>query len=501
MSIDRLSRRQWSGAVAGLLAGLPPLFAQVNGLAAEPSSFRSVKDVRQRIPDELDRPVNRVTSSHRGWEIREDQYTIAANTSLADAEWAAAEVGRARAEMAALADRFTQVHRAADFGLNSLQVVIDGEQARERDAPPTTLNVVGIQTQVLINVSPGQPRLAQQRLRLRQATAFSLLHAAELDATLPAWVVLGMAGHVARAGEPDSVPLPGEFAPAGVSVGGEQWRFARTAADRLAAPPEDLDRAALAVEYLLTGDDAVHAAALLSAIQATNAGQRGQASRRINSPPGNEGVGVDEPGSVLAQLAKQAEREVPAWRKDPLRGQPEFKPEAGADPALVAAEREMLVVLKLLRRLTAAAPSRTVAKREEQSSRARAGTRIDEFLQQLATGSLPALSTLDADGQLLLSTDRQRMQALLGWNGQKYRAARQMPSGAKATGGESPMPPQLETRLPSGQVLIGWLADNPESPLRPRAKFEVVASRSRLADRRGGAAPAAGASTPAPSAP
>lgn len=210
---------------------------------------------------------------------------------------------------------------------------------------------------------------------------------------------------------------------------------------------------------------------------------------------------MDEPGSVLAQLAKQAEREVPAWRKDPLRGQPEFKPEAGADPALVAAEREMLVVLKLLRRLTAAAPSSTVAKREEQSSRARAGTRIDEFLQQLATGSLPALSTLDADGQLLLSTDRQRMQALLGWNGQKYRAARQMPSGAKATGGESPMPPQLETRLPSGQVLIGWLADNPESPLRPRAKFEVVASRSRLADRRGGAAPAAGASTPAPSAP
>jgi YD repeat-containing protein len=474
--------------------------AQTGVGAAEPSSFRSVRDVQPRIPDELDRPVNRVTSSHRGWEIREDQYTIAANTSLADAEWAAAQVGRARTEMAALADRFTQVHRAADFGLNSLQVAIEGEPPRERDAPPTTLNVVGIQTQVLLNVSPGQPRLAQQRLRLRQAAAFSLLHAAELDAALPAWVVLGLAGHVARVGEPDSVPLPGEFAPVGVALGGEQWRFARTAADRLAAPPEDLDRSALAVEYLLTGDDAVHAAALLAAIQATNRAQRGQAARRINSPPGNQNVGIDEPRSALARLARQAEREIPAWRKDPLRGQPEFEPESDADPALVAAEREMLVVLKLVRRLTTAAPSSAVAKREGQSSAPRAGSRFDELLLQLAKGSLPVLSTLDANGQLLLSTDRQRMQTLLGWDGQKYRAARQIPSKANAVD-LGPTLPQLETRLPSGPLLIGWLADDPKRPLRPRATFEVVASRSSLADRRGGDAPAAGAATSTPSAP
>jgi hypothetical protein len=294
--------------------------------------------------------------------------------------------------------------------------------------------------------------------------------------------------------------LPGEFAPAGVALGGEQWRFARTAADRLAAPPEDLDRAALAVEYLLTGDDAVHAAALLAAIQATNAGQRGLAARRINSPPGNQNVGIDEPGSALARLARQAEREIPAWRKDPLRGQPEFEPERGADPELVAAEREMLVVLKLVRRLTAAAPNSTVAKGERHSSTTRAGAKIDEILLRLAKGSLPVLSTLDADGQLLLSTDRQRMQALLGWDGQKYRAARQKSSTANAVE-IGATPPQLETRLPSGQVLIGSLADNPERPSRPRAKFEVVASRTQSTNRRSGDVPATNSATPATTAP
>src|SRR5262245_16597391 len=76
---------------SGLLAGVGTTVTRV---CAEPGSYRSVKDVRPRIPDELDRPVRRETSSHRGWEIREDQFTIATNTSLADARWAAAEVAK-----------------------------------------------------------------------------------------------------------------------------------------------------------------------------------------------------------------------------------------------------------------------------------------------------------------------------------------------------------------------------------------------------------------------
>src|SRR6185436_12409791 len=96
-------------------------------------------DVRQRIPDEQDRPFVRETKSHRGWEVREDQYTIFASTSPDDARWAAEQVGQARGEAGRLLDRLTGVHRQADFGLNSLQVVIDDQPHRDRNGPLTTI--------------------------------------------------------------------------------------------------------------------------------------------------------------------------------------------------------------------------------------------------------------------------------------------------------------------------------------------------------------------------
>src|SRR5687767_4290934 len=57
-----------------------------------PPQFRSPTDVRPRIPDEHDRPYFRETQSHRGWEIREPQFTVVAATSAADARAAAAHV-------------------------------------------------------------------------------------------------------------------------------------------------------------------------------------------------------------------------------------------------------------------------------------------------------------------------------------------------------------------------------------------------------------------------
>ena len=66
----------------GGLAALAPsaLLAQQPG-----SSIRSTGDVRPRIPDEHDRPYFSETQSHRGWEIREPQFTVLATTSQDDA--------------------------------------------------------------------------------------------------------------------------------------------------------------------------------------------------------------------------------------------------------------------------------------------------------------------------------------------------------------------------------------------------------------------------------
>ena len=145
-------------AVAGSgMAALGPLASLAQEL---PRQIRSTTDVRPRIPDEHDRPYNRETQSHRGWEIREPQYTVFATTSQADARWAAAQVATAWSNASKLAARWTAVQENPDFGLNALQVAITDEPLHDRDAPLTTVNVVGIQTQLQINVAPGQPPLA-----------------------------------------------------------------------------------------------------------------------------------------------------------------------------------------------------------------------------------------------------------------------------------------------------------------------------------------------------
>jgi hypothetical protein len=465
-ALKRLNRRDW-------IAGTALLASSVlgSGTRAEPPAFRSVKDVRPRIPDELDRPVRRETSSHRGWEIREDQFTVAANTSEADAKWAAAAVQQARGQMFDLADRFTSVHRAADFGLNSLQVVIDGEPPRERDAPLTSVNVVGLQTQVQLNVSPGQPPLQEQLLRLRESAAFAVLHAAELDGVLPPWVVTGLASHVALIGQPDDSPKPDAFSPQGVPLGGEQWRFNRVTPDRLPSPPQNLSQSASQVAFLLTGDDAQFAPQFLASVKSAIEAGRTQATRAgaIQFRRGEERQAlVSQPLDRLITGNREAYE---AWLKDPFAGQPMFEPEPGISDELLADQREMLVVLKLWRRGAAAAPagqSVKIATFDRELGKAIVGNpnqadplSVTDLLARLRDPNQPAIATLDVDGSLLLSTDRERIEQLLGWDGQRYRATRD---------GERWV---LVRQLPGGRTLQGRLADNAEKPSRPKAEFSV----------------------------
>jgi hypothetical protein len=446
--IQRWRKVTGPGVLAAVLIAALPL------VGAEPSSLRSVKDVRPRLPDELDRPLRSETSSHRGWEIREPQFTVVANTSLADARWAAAQVTQVRQQTATLADRFTSVHRAADFGLNSLQVVIDGDPPRDRDAPPTTIGVLGIQTQATINVSIERPKLADQLLRLREAAALAMLHAAEVDAALPTWVTTGLAAHVALQGQPADSPRPSAFPPRGEPLGGDAWRWQRGVADRLAAPPQNISDSAARVGFLLTGDDAQHAPQFLAAIRQALAQSRQQAATRLPSHRRGESQ-QPPPQASFDQLLAANQASFEAWLKDPQTGQPLYQPDPAASPELRREERDLLLVLKLARRL--AAENATVSAMKVPAE----PLPIAELVARLRDPALPALATLDADGQLLLSTDSERMQQLLGWNGQRYQWQR---SGDRW---------KLSTRLADGRTLEGWLADDPKNASRPIAMFSV----------------------------
>jgi hypothetical protein len=187
---------------------------------------------------------------------------------------------------------------------------------------------------------------------------------------------------------------------------------------------------------------------------------------------------------LLADRQNQFEQ----WQQEPLSGQPVFEPAADLQPELLAAESEMLVLLKLHRRLNAAPVStpqgatRTkivtfdrAKKTAEVASRlAPAVKSFAELVSRLTDSAQPVWATLDIDGGLLLSTDTERLNELLGLAEQRYTIENQAASTV------------LVRRLDGNQSLRGWLAENPEQKSRPLAKFEVVSLRPK---RQAAAAP------------
>src|SRR5262245_9607023 len=335
--------------------GLAPLTTVAAYAQVPPTAVRSTTDVRPRIPDEHDRPYYKETQSHRGWEIREPQYTVFASTSADDARWAAGQVAAAWNNASRLVSRWSPVQQNPDFGLLSVQVVIVDEPLRDRDAPLTNVNVVGIQTQVLINIGPGQPPLKQQLVRLREATALAMLHTAGLDSAAPPWVVAGVATFAGKQGLSDEQLLTDSKTPNPAHLGGQQWRFQRENQDLLAYQRVNQAAAAAQAAFLLTGKDAKHASAVLTALsQATQDAARTAAEGgAFRALPGDSQLARTD--SPLDALIAERRTQFEDWQQEPLAGQPVFEPPADIAPEMLAAEREMLVLLKLQRRLTASA--------------------------------------------------------------------------------------------------------------------------------------------------
>jgi len=452
-----------------------------------PSQDRSVTDVRPRIPDEHDRPYFRETQSHRGWEIREPQYTVFADTSASDAQWGAAQVAQAWQHARDLANHWTTVHHNPDFGLSALQVVISSAPLRDRDAPLTTVNVVGIQTEVQINVAPGQPKLQDQIARLREGAAFAMFHAAGVDSALPPWAVAGLAAVAGRAGLSDEELKPDLTVDQADRFGGQQWRYARSGQDTLGYPQLDKEDATSRMTFLLKGDDAEHAPLLFAALReaTASAGQAAAAGKAFASLPGDPQFARSAP---LDQLMDHFSDKYTAWKANPGAGEPIFEPVTSASPDLVAAQREMVLLLKLQRRLASAGkqsheangflttvidrgPQRTKvitfdrqkgAVVSEPIKRATTPLTFAAFAARLTGPTTPDWATLDVDGNLLLSSDADRLQSLLATSSYRY---------AFETDADRTV---LVRRLDNRATVKGWLQDNPENKSRPIAKFEVV---------------------------
>jgi hypothetical protein len=341
------------------------------------------------------------------------------------------------------------------------------------------VNVVGIQTQVQLYVGAGQPALAEQIVRLREGAAFAMLHTVGLDSIAPPWVVAGMAATAGRAGLREEAVQQAAALDKAARFGGQQWRYSRSAPDQLDDPPLDHEEAASRMAFLLTGNDARLAPAVFVTLR--QAGREAEANAAVEGGfsvvPGDAQPPRDN--SRWDQLLAVNHKEYLAWKENPHRGQPLFEPQANVSPDVLAAEREMLVLLKLQQRLSGASETESVGrtgpklvefKRDGGAVATRPGstgafrTSLIAFAERLLDPRQPAWATIDSDGSLLLSTDVERVKQLLSPRGGQYSFERR--DGKDV----------LVLRTDRGRTIRGWLDENDDDKSRPRAKFEVLPS-------------------------
>ncbi len=469
-----LSTRRWLKSLAAAALGLAPLanLGTNENASAQDRVYRSVADLRERIPDEHHRPRYKERWTHRGFEVVSDQITVVATTSIDDARRAAGEATRAWQEVGELADQFTRVHRNRDFGIGALQVQIDGEPQRDRDQPLTTLNVVGQKSQVVIHVNPGQPTLDQQSPRLREATVLAFLRTAELDLQYPAWVCEGIAGYLAEKGETTEALERVQPKPTTANIGGAQWRSIRQQQDVLTPVANEHSEAVARVRFLLEGDDSAHTPAFFAMLQASaqdvaqrRAGENLVKSRRGEVQPSLAGPQGDH-------LFVSLNQEYISWQKEPLAGQPVYRPAKDVSPEMEQLQREMTLVLKLQRRFVgstkASARTKVVSFKKEPTfvggnAKVMLGVADprDVFFD-LTSGEQGPWATRDVDGSLLLSSNVERLKDLFGDDGRRFNRLRHSDRWV------------LSTKLGNGRVMAAWLEDNKEIPSRPEVKFEVI---------------------------
>lgn len=461
--------------VAPVLLWGSQLAIEWNDSLAQDRVQRSTADVRDRPPDELDRPRNKERWTHRGYEVRTNQFIVVANTRAEDARWAAEQMELAWTDFGKLADAWMKGHHHPDFGIGAVQVFIDGNAPKDRDLPLTTLNVVGIQTQITLHLTPGKPALEDQVYRLRKAAGQAFLHTAELDRQLPPWACDGLASYVAAARldrEELKNSLQRDQSPSAPKLAGQQWRFKRAQQDQLDIPPFDQTAAAQEIEFLLTANDAAHVPAFVAAVQDSIAAV---SKRRSQENLVTARRGEEQPADLgpVDQLAAKLARSFDAWQENPLAGQPFLELDEKAPPEVQQAQRELAVALKLARRFSNSSEPAAVRTRITAFDKDKGMTvlspkaefrpaPLSEVFQRLSPPERPLWGTLDADGRLVLSTDRAAVKDLLGIEHSSYRW--------ETLGGKS----VLTTTVDNQWKISGLLEENKDDPSRPIARFTAA---------------------------
>lgn len=408
-----------------------------------------------------------------GWTVTSEHFAVVATTSLADATWAAEELERTWNEIGRLADQWTTVHRQPGFGQAGISLVITRQPRHPQSNPTDRADLAPAGPDIYVNLSDSRASLEDRLPQMRSAAFAAFLRVCRHEMLLPEWVQVGLAAYFADTPAPEAPG--GSLPPPDLFLAPTKGAWARHVMLGQGAVTVENQRqaaqAALWVRYLLEGNDAQYADQFFTALAtslaqgtqdelSSTAKARGVAPRpREPSPP--------DPLSWTRLIDERiASRGVSDWLADRDIGQPIVKLAEG-EPPLDQRQREMLLILKLARRFSkagsptvgpqvkiqeyAAKPSATAASESEEP------VSIDALYQRLTSRDQPRWATIDTDGRLLLSSDKERLAAIFANPDCTYRTYRQDGNVV------------LEATFASGEVLEGWLTENPAHPQRPIA--------------------------------
>jgi hypothetical protein len=438
-------------------------------LAAEISrpqlTSRSPRMDLVRPLDELDLPRYRVRQTNRGWEIRTKHFVVFSTIGKEKAVWAAGELESVWREMGVLADQWTDIHRQDAFGIGAVGVLLADSHYRSGGRPSTGPRETNYGATIFLNAGD-EPIPIEERLpELRREGIATFLRVTQQDQAFPEWVQAGLASYFSG----EELPADGirEIQPPRMDSRPRiaTWDL-RTTSDSIPSHGPDPVESALWVQYLLEGDDGRHAPRFFDALSMT-----------LDSVPRDPHLADERSGSVgpsdradwshLERLIVDStvSQSMTHWLTDRNVGQPIVRPEP---EGMTLDERHdrMILILKLARRF-ASPPGQSIRPKVTEFADDRAITVVSTPPKETAMtpialyrtlAELPRWVTIDTDGTLLISDNRQRLAEIFAVSDQNTRYRTFRSDGHTV----------LEAAyLDTGETLEAWLEEDPDNPKRP----------------------------------
>jgi hypothetical protein len=408
------------------------------------------------------------SASRWSQELRSPHFAVVGDTDWEHAMRIAEEAETIWEEFSHLADHWTDAHHDPSFGLGAVRIVVMGEHTGAPCHQLPDLRGMNRPATVHVPLTGESSDSGQFKGRLRRDLALAFFRAAGHDRQLPEWVQLGVAEYFS------GTPVPAR------SVGSADPRESsallpdgpwtpRSVVNEMTRASIDESEARLWVRFLLEGNDSRYAQQFFDAMAETLAEAAGGGQRSLPALGTNTPGGVDswQPESALDRLTESetVKRDMSRWLDDPNIGHPIVRTIPAQMP-LDERHREMVLILKLAQRSLApsdAEPGPKVYEFSREDREARmlpVGQRVASFevtglYRRLTDSSHTPWATIDTDGSLLMSTDRQRLDRVFNRADCRYRTHNR--EGCTV----------LEATFDSGEVFEAWIEPNEQSSQRP----------------------------------